>query len=155
MIRSRAALGMCLAEGASLSTAETVPGESPTWAATDLSVTALPFVSAVFLICVMSPSCRNLAGPVQRYLEGGLGCPTMAFGASHYRATRTGRKYFHGSYGSPSGQEKARTRVLNLLETPERAATLAGSNSIKTFSGVPVNTRKPLRAAVFSWRNAF
>src|SRR5947207_13827843 len=97
MIRSRVALGICLAEGASLSTAETVPGESPTCAATDVSVTALPFVSAVFLICVMSPSCGNLAGPAQRYLEGGLGRPTMAFGASHYMATRTGRKYFHGS----------------------------------------------------------
>src|SRR6266700_6626506 len=47
-------------------------------------------------------------------------------------ATRTLRKYFHGSHGSPSGQEKARTRVLNLLETPERAATLACSDSIKT-----------------------
>ena len=155
MIRSRVALGMCLAEGASLSTAETVPGESPTWAATDLSVTALPFVSAVFLICVMSPSCGNLAGPVQRHLEDGFGRPTMAFGASHYRATRTGRKYFHGSYGSPCGQEKARTRVLNLLETPERAATLACSDSIKTSSEVLVNTSKPLRGTLFSWRNTF
>src|SRR5207244_11528622 len=99
MIRSRVAMGMCLAEGASLSTAETVPGESPTCAATDLSVTALPFVSAVFLICVMSPSCGNLAGPVQRYLEGGLGRPTMAVGAFHYIATGSGHKYFDGGPG--------------------------------------------------------
>ena len=155
MIRSRVALGMCLAEGASLSTAETVPGESPTCAATDLSVTALPFVSAVLLICVMSTSCGSLAGPTQRYLEGGMGRPTMAFGASHYRATRTGRNYFRVSHRSPSGQEKARTRVLNLLETPERAATLACSDSIKTSSEELVNTSKPLRAAVFSWRNTF
>ena len=97
---------MCLAEGASLSTAETVPGESPTCAATDLSVTALPFVSAVFLICVMSPSCGNLAGPVQRYLEGGLGRPTMAFGASHYMATRTGHKYFHARTVHLAGRKK-------------------------------------------------
>jgi hypothetical protein len=41
-------LGMCLAEGASFRTAETVPAESPTWAATDFNVTIFPFDSDVF-----------------------------------------------------------------------------------------------------------
>jgi len=48
MMRSRVGFGMCLAEGASFSTAETVPAESPTWAATAFNVTMLPFESAVF-----------------------------------------------------------------------------------------------------------
>src|SRR5205807_5446914 len=47
MMRSRVGLGMCLAEGASFSTADTVPAESPTWAATAFSVT-IPFESSVF-----------------------------------------------------------------------------------------------------------
>ena len=47
MMRSRVGLGMCLAEGASFSTADTVPAESPTWAATDFNVTVFPFGSGV------------------------------------------------------------------------------------------------------------
>src|SRR5947207_15332045 len=53
MIRSRVCLGMCFAEGASLSTAETVPAESPTCAATAFSVTTFPFAASAFLIWVI------------------------------------------------------------------------------------------------------
>src|SRR3954453_258778 len=48
IMRSRVGLGMCLADGASLRPAETVPADSPTWAATAFSVTVLPFESSVF-----------------------------------------------------------------------------------------------------------
>ena len=49
-------------------------------------------------------------------------------------------------------REKARTRVLNLLETPERAATLACSEFITSLLLTPVNTKKPLRRRRFSGR---
>src|SRR5229473_3122550 len=52
-MRSRVTLGICLADGASFRTAETVPGERPTCAATAFSVTAPPFESTFFLFSVM------------------------------------------------------------------------------------------------------
>ena len=51
-------------------------------------------------------------------------------------------------------RKKPALEFSNLLETPERAATLACSNTIKPRYGAPVNTKKPLRATVFSRRNS-
>src|SRR5581483_6774312 len=46
---------MCFAEGASFRTAETVPAERPTWAATDFSVTMLPLGPSVFFFSAIVP----------------------------------------------------------------------------------------------------
>jgi hypothetical protein len=45
---------MCLAEGASLRTAETVPADSPKWAATAFKVTTLPLDPGGFFSSFMS-----------------------------------------------------------------------------------------------------
>src|SRR5215472_14780119 len=44
---------MCLAEGASFSTADTVPADNPTWAATAFKVTTCPLEPAVFFSWLM------------------------------------------------------------------------------------------------------
>src|SRR5215471_712684 len=111
MIRSRVALGMCLDDGALFKTAETVPGESPTDAATDFSVTAPPFFSAAFLSCVISPMERRLGRSGSVILQRATPC-TMRSKGSHYMATLSGRKFF----AAIPAQKKTRTRVLDLLE---------------------------------------
>jgi len=49
-----------------------------------------------------------------------------------------------------ANKKKPVLEVLNLLEAPERAATLACSNSITSLLSLEVNTKKPLRARRFS-----
>src|SRR5215469_9671020 len=51
-MRSRVGLGMCRAEGASLRTADTVPADKPTCAATAFRVMR-PFCAAAFLTLVI------------------------------------------------------------------------------------------------------
>src|SRR5215470_14621512 len=90
MILSRVAFGICLAEGALFSTAETVPGDSPTCAATDFRVTVFPFDSAVFLLCAILLRAANPTPIHQRRLP-------QPFRASHYMALLSSRNVIpHG-----------------------------------------------------------
>src|SRR5689334_20948508 len=92
MIRSRVAFGMCLDDGALFKTADTVPGESPTDAATDLSVTAPPFLSAVFLSWLISPWSGVVAVRLSCY--GAIpASDSMPQKALNYMATRLFRKF--------------------------------------------------------------
>jgi hypothetical protein len=97
----------------------------------------------------MFPSGSDLAGLAQK-----LGTPGPVSGCLtgfNYMVTPAGRKLF---LGWSDLEEKARTKVLNLLVTPERAATLACSMFITSLPRGWVNTSKPLRAAIFSCRNS-
>src|SRR5579863_9302789 len=77
MMRSRVGLGMCLADGASFRTAETVPADRPTCAATDFRVTVFPFDSVVFLSLL-------IASAVQQINVLATPLVSVRFRASHY-----------------------------------------------------------------------
>src|SRR5262249_18457120 len=62
MMRSRVGFGMCRADGASLRTADTVPADKPTCAATAFRVTR-PFCAAAFLTLVIVLAIRNAVLP--------------------------------------------------------------------------------------------
>src|SRR5213080_4777896 len=94
----------------------------------------------------MAPSSSNLAAHRSVRLR--------VQGVSLYGNLCGKQRLFRFTGNLPCKREKARTRVLNLLETPERAATLACSESITSLLLARVNTKKPLRQRRFSGGNA-
>jgi hypothetical protein len=97
----------------------------------------------------MSPSSSNLAGSA---LESGINSPDPCLQGVSLYGNGCLTQCFLTPDGAASKQKEPVLEVLNLLEAPERAATLACSNSITSLLSLEVNTKKPLRARRFSRR---